>query len=255
MEWMAPSEPSLLDPARRVILDWLLQTANRRGKGQQLGTSGGEGNNQGCMSDRLWHRKHCKLLARVSLRYFDFFKEHLKFLVARTKEMERDTSLGMEVDASETERGVSLFVAVGEEMDDTGLQGMEMDSSKAGRDVGLVMEGGREERGDTLGMEVDPSEVGRRKREGLGVEVDAGTEGANQPSMEEQVAWVTAHWLELVLAGGQVKEVCLSLLLKESQQLSQISQEELTHAECTLTLLPPVDSVWNIVLKAVHSKM
>lgn len=191
-----PSHMDLLDTARRATLEWLLQTAqcksSRReaAKRQEVGTIAvGEGDDKedlGCITDRLWHRKCCKLLAQVSVRYFDFFKEHLKFLVARTEGIERD-------------RG----------------------------DAGLGLEG------DSSG---------------------AGAEDNGELSLDERIAWATAHWVELVLAGGQVKEACLALLVKESQQVSQISREEATHAGCTLTLVPLKDSVWRTVLNAIRSE-
>ena len=264
MQWLTPREPShddLLDPARRAILDWLLQTArtwNGREGGRTIGTPGREK----CILDGLWKEKHCKLLSQVSLRYLDFFKEHLKFLFDRTKEMERergDVNLGMEGDSSEAWREIKqmgLFLEIETGREDASSAGVES-SSETGKKKMVVEERERKEEMQEH-MDVDSSETVRGKREDSSLEVEeaaVNVDSARELPMDERVAWAIAHWVELVQAGGQVKEVCLSLLLKGSQQLSWIKQEELTYAGHTLALPPPADSVWRIVMAAVHSKM
>jgi hypothetical protein len=234
-----------LDPAGKAILNWLLEIAQSGGAGASPYPS--EQNQLGRMSHGLWERKHCKLLAQVSLRYFTFFKMHLKFLVARTEEMEKERGdVGMEEGSGDPREGVT-----GEEVQ-AGREDTEEDSSARERSgvKGLVMEVETEreegEGGDGLCMEVDSCEV----KEETG---SSSTE--HQLPLDERVAWVTAHWVELTLAGGQVKEICLSLLTTKTHQLPGISQEELTHAGCTLTLVLPSDNVWKVVSAAVYSKI
>lgn len=244
-------------------MDWLLQiarTENSRMGTREEGTRE-EGRRSGltsgikkCNLDGLWKKKHCKLLSQVSLRYLDFFKEHLKFLVDRTNEMERergDISLGMEGDSSEAWReikqmGLFLEVGIGREQrkEDTSSDGKGADCETA-----KVAE--KRERREDMDIDVDSSETMTENREDSSSEMEE--QATRQLPLSERVAWAIAHWVELVQAGGQVKDVCLSLLLKESRQLSWLRQEEL---ECTLKALPPPpDSVWKLVLTAVHSKM
>ena len=85
---LEPSHPDSLDPARRVILDWLIKTARCNKITEPRKTEGME-HETDTPSMALWERKHCKLLAQLSMKYFDFFKEHFQYLVCKTKEIEK----------------------------------------------------------------------------------------------------------------------------------------------------------------------
>lgn len=151
------------------------------------------------VSTILWKSSHCKLLAKVSLRYFEFFKEHFKFLVSATKAMEK----------TRLESCLTL----------------DLHSTEQAEEMGL-------------------SQVGE-------MELSEGPSYSSPGTLDEQVEWVTTHWMALSLVGGQPRTVCLSFLTKESKQVPLTVQNELSHGGCVLKLRPPKVSVWNMVLKRV----
>lgn len=95
----APAHPDSLDTVRRAILDWVMKIADQGAKSKKPEThdiatdSDDQSDNKQDLerevSDILWQKEHCKLLAQVSARYFDFFKAHFQFLAKKTKRIER----------------------------------------------------------------------------------------------------------------------------------------------------------------------
>lgn len=110
----APSHTDSLDSVGRAIFDWLMQSAQyesrTRKKHLETCSAEDEGPNKDwqhiIISDVLWQRSHCKLLAQVSLRYLDFFKEHFQWLVRNTKGLEKmqlEASLRLKLEPSDAE--------------------------------------------------------------------------------------------------------------------------------------------------------
>lgn len=101
----APADPDSLEPARRAIFDWIMTLAGHKqvstldvGQGAVTMRATDQSDDmqdaeqdleEGNVSAALWHKEHCKLLAQVSARYFDFFKAHFKFLAHKTKQIEK----------------------------------------------------------------------------------------------------------------------------------------------------------------------
>lgn len=192
MKWL-PSEsshPDSLDAARRAILHWLVGIARYSTSKKQLETQeGNDDQQQAAISEALWQRSHCKLLAQISLRYYDFFKEYFQFMVRKTREIEKMRS--------STNQSVDL--------EDDNTQSIADDDER---------EGGE----------------------------------------EQHLHLARSHWVALALAGNQLREVCLSFLTAESQQL-QVSRDQLTHGEHTLKLVPPEENSWVQILRDVHSAL
>ena len=168
------------------------------------------------ISSILWKNSHCKLLAKVSLRYFEFFKEHFKFLVSVTKAMEK-TRL-------ESCLTVHLHSTEQAEMEASQMEEMEVSQIE---EIKLSQ------------MEMEVSQI-----EEIEVFAFPGT-------LDEQVESVANHWLALCLMGGHPRTVCLAFLANQSKQVSQAVQQELSYGGRVLRLRPPNESVWNTVLKSV----
>ena len=109
------SHPDSLDPSRRVILEWLIRTAksgNTENSKQEPPNS--EGGPSSCLDGQkslceiLWDRNHCYLLTKVSIRYFNFFKEHLKFLVHETEKL--DSALNLDSQCLKREHSREMFL-------------------------------------------------------------------------------------------------------------------------------------------------
>ncbi len=73
LKWLttAPSHPDALDCTRRAIYDWIEEVARS--------------NDTPELKETLWRNEHCKLVARLSARYFNFFKIHFGSLVSKTE--------------------------------------------------------------------------------------------------------------------------------------------------------------------------
>lgn len=88
-----PQDTDHLDPARRAILDWLLKVARGEGLDEQPESSAMETDHpesrEDPLSETLWQRRHCGLVASVSARYSDVFKAHFQLLAQRTKLIEK----------------------------------------------------------------------------------------------------------------------------------------------------------------------
>lgn len=239
-----PSHLDRLDLVRRALFDWLMQAAQQEDRpgpsrtrpvSEVGGRDGGEertppepvrGEPEVQVSSILWKSSHCKLLAKVSLRYFEFFKEHFKFLVRVTKAVEKarlESCLAMDLHVHSTEQAGEMGLLTSQEEQDIELSQIEEMELSQIEDMEL--------------SQVEEMELSERPSRSL----PPGT----------QVEWVTTHWVALSLVGGQPRTVCLSFLTKESKQVPQAVQDELSHGGCVLKLRPPKGSVWNTVLKSV----
>ena len=221
-----------LNPARSAVLDWLVQTARSRSPTEteeaEPTTSSAGGEENGGVGEDIeewfWERTHCKLLAEVSLRHTDFFDEHIKFLVARTKAIERER----------VRRASERMIPGGEESDSlrnrrASLEEMEWEVGSRGVGVGGDSETGSATRRDSLTAEVRGGDGGLL-------------------SINEQTELVTAHWVELVSTGeGQIRDTCLALIARETSPCISAEEEsgslELSEAAS--------DSVWSAVLRTV----
>ena len=105
-----------LDPVRKAIFNWLMKATSlyktdkeiRDNDEMAMDVDGPEINlpteQQQYISDTLWHYENCRLVAQVSLRYADFFKAHVDFLVDKTRSLEKkrlDDLLGVKVKSGE----------------------------------------------------------------------------------------------------------------------------------------------------------
>ncbi len=224
MSASAQSHPDSLDPARRAILEWLVEAASCQ-RGERRGDQGADDETamdvgevdtkqerlQGIL-DTLWHHSNSKMVSQVSLRYFDFFKVHIKFLAGKTRELER--------------------------------RRLEEEAAHEG-----VME--TEEQGG-VGTEGKTGEQGRVGTEGeTGEQGVVGGETPNPPPpLREEVEWVSAHWVELARSGEQVRETCISLL-KEKSNPFRNHPNELTYSGCCMRLPLPKESIWTVMLDRV----
>lgn len=118
----APAEccSDSLDPVRKAIFNWLLKAAShhkieiRDTDETAMDVDGPETDlpteQQQYIADTLWHYENCRLVAQVSLRYTDFFKAHVDFLVDKTRSLEKkrlDDLLGVKVDSDDGGEGES----------------------------------------------------------------------------------------------------------------------------------------------------
>ena len=159
----------------------------------------------------LWHHDNCKLVAQVSLRYFEFFKAHLQFLVHKTRKLER-----------------RRLDEVMEAMIDTGEQSLEnnarlSDTAETMMETGEGSEDGGEESTDPPPPPLSP------------------------PPLQEEVKWVSVHWVELARTGEQLRETCVSVLTENANPFKN-HPDELT---CSMKLPLPPESIWTVLLDRI----
>ena len=79
-----------LDPVRRAVFEWLVKVASCcKETAMDVGETDSNQKEWHGVLDALWHHSNSKLVAQVSLRYFDFSIHHIKFLVDKTRALEK----------------------------------------------------------------------------------------------------------------------------------------------------------------------
>ena len=92
LEWLTPgpSHPDSLDSTRRAIYAWIEKIACSDPTIEERTDTHRD------LREMLWQSKHCRLVAHLSARYFNFFKIHFGFLVSKTEELHLEVQFDSE---------------------------------------------------------------------------------------------------------------------------------------------------------------